>query len=152
MNENDVNILVANPQVDETENLCRYFTAMGYCSFGIPDIKSVETVIGSDTRRYDLAFVDCEFLFEMNDKLFQWSEEYSTEIVVMSSSPTVESVINVLRMGVFDCLIRPFDLHELSRVVARVLERKGQRTRHTVCLNTGKIDGFDVNCNKEVVS
>ena len=150
MTENEVHILVANPQVDETDNLIRYFAAMGYKGVAVTEVEKIQDTLRSN--RFALAFIDCEFLSELGEDLIEWSEQASADVVVMSSTPTVESVVNVLRMGVFDCLIRPFDLLELSRVVARVLERQGRKRSQTVCTNTDESYSLTLSQREEVAS
>ena len=46
----------------------------------------------------------------------------ATVVIVISGAQTVESAIDALRVGAFDYLMKPFDLHHVEAAVRRALE------------------------------
>lgn len=52
----------------------------------------------------------------------------TTEIVVMTGYPTLESAIHTLRQGVADYILKPFTFDALQSVVVRCLERRRLRS------------------------
>jgi DNA-binding response OmpR family regulator len=60
------------------------------------------------------------------------------KIILLSGSPTVESVIDALRMRVFDFVVKPFYLKDLKEIVDRALT--GTRERTTTGIMRRRID------------
>lgn len=59
-----------------------------------------------------------------------------TKVVVITGYPTVPSVVEAMKLGVFDYLLKPFDVDELIRVLSEALKKDG--TDHTKTDPDGK--------------
>ena len=64
-------------------------------------------------------------------------------MIAMSAAPTVRSVIASLRQGVFDYVIKPYEIQDLAAIVPRAVERY----RASVRIGTPADDGPAVTCD-----
>ncbi|HWX55172.1 MAG TPA: sigma-54 dependent transcriptional regulator [Verrucomicrobiae bacterium] len=76
-----------------------------------------------DSRVADLVLLDSGLAgrdgIELLDRIKQ--EYPETEVVVVSGHPTVESVLAMMKSGAYDCLRKPFQVHELKALLERAI-------------------------------
>ncbi len=56
------------------------------------------------------------------------SNNWETEVIIMTAYASVESAVESMKLGAFDYLTKPFNPDELKLKVSRALERKNQRS------------------------
>jgi response regulator RpfG family c-di-GMP phosphodiesterase len=83
------------------------------------------------TDEFDLVTVDLNMPGMKGDELMRTirAEFPQTEIIVITGSSSVESAVEGIRHGVFDYLMKPFDVVRVTTSVERALERRESRTR-----------------------
>ena len=51
----------------------------------------------------------------------------STEVVLMTGHAAVEDAVKAMKMGAYDCLVKPFDPDAAALTIARAVERRRLR-------------------------
>ena len=88
-------------------------------------LRAVESV------EYDLVFTDLQMPPPGDGRavtLGVKSRWPSTDVVLMTAAPSVDSAITVLKDGASDYLIKPFPAEALTAVAERILEARRHRT------------------------
>jgi len=131
--ENDMNIdggiLVIDSDDTIRDLLTEFFGAQGNRVYPVGDLTEAIRVI--DTVRAPVALIDIGLgssdVLDEIERLRQADPDL--KIILLSGSPTVDSVIDALRMNVFDFVVKPFCLKDLKGIVNRALtENRGRTT------------------------
>jgi putative nucleotidyltransferase with HDIG domain len=114
-------ILIVDDEPEIRTVLCDLLSA-GYECAGVGS--AGEALALSRTDRFDLVISDIMMKgmsgLEMVPHVRALAPQ--TQIIMISGSQTIESAIEALRIGVFDYIMKPFDLQLVERVVRRALE------------------------------
>jgi len=105
-----------------------YLSSEGFDIDGAPSIAEARTALSQ--REYELLIVDKNLTDGSGlDLLRMCREEYpDLEIIVLTGYPSMDSVIEALRYGAFDYLIKPVrDLELLKAKAKRAMERRRLR-------------------------
>lgn len=74
-----------------------------------------------------LVLLDLMLPFQSGDRVLKKLREFSyVPIIIISAKDTVQTKIDIIRMGADDYITKPFDLDELSARIEAVLRRSGQ--------------------------
>lgn len=90
-----------------------------------------EALRAVEQTEYDLVFTDLQMPPPGDGKavtLGVKSRWPSTDVVLMTAAPSVESAVSVLKDGACDYLIKPFPAEALSAVAQRLLEARRHKT------------------------
>src|SRR3989339_1108209 len=76
--------------------------------------------------RFDLVITDLSMpVMSGEDLLAVVKADYpDTEVIVMTTYPTIDTAVNTLKLGAYDYIIKPFNFDLMLSVINRVLERK----------------------------
>lgn len=113
---------------------CR--TALGFAGFEADTADSgVEALLAIEEVEYDLVVTDLQMPPPGDGRavtLGVKSRWPSTDVVLMTAAPSVDSAVAVLKDGACDYLIKPFPAEALAAVVLRVLESRRHRAELAV--------------------
>lgn len=78
-------------------------------------------------KTYHIIILDYVLPGVSSEQVLTWVREYqpSASIIVVTGYPSMDSALNCLRAGTFDYITKPFQIHQLQKVVTRCLENKG---------------------------
>ncbi len=116
-------ILVIEDDKEINRLICEYLTASGYelmsAANGIAGLSLLES-----TPYIDLCLLDLMLPMKSGDRVMQSLREFSdVPVIVLSAKDTVQTKIDLFRLGVDDYITKPFDLDELLVRVEAVLSR-----------------------------
>jgi len=123
-NGESIRILVAEGNRRVREDLCRHLRSRGYM---VAAAGSGEALLGLTREGGDYAVV----LMDINcgrtggvDVIAELNRTHpGMPVVVTDAEPSVESVVGSLRSGVFEYVIRPYEIQDLADVVTRAVGR-----------------------------
>ncbi|MEZ4332075.1 MAG: response regulator [Myxococcota bacterium] len=98
------------------------------------------------TEAIDLVTVDLNMPGMKGDELMRTirAESPQTEIIIITGCGSIETAVEGIRHGVFDYLIKPFDVVQVTASVERALARRASRGRTLAFLEqVGRILGPD---------
>ncbi len=116
-------ILVIEDDKEINRLICEYLTESGYemlsATNGIAGLSLLES-----TPDIDLCLLDLMLPMKSGDRVMQSLREFSdVPVIVLSAKDTVQTKIDLFRLGVDDYITKPFDLDELLVRVEAVLSR-----------------------------
>ena len=116
-------ILVIEDDKEINRLICEYLTESGYellsAINGIAGLSLLES-----TPDIDLCLLDLMLPMKSGDRVMQSLREFSdVPVIVLSAKDTVQTKIDLFRLGVDDYITKPFDLDELLVRVEAVLAR-----------------------------
>lgn len=116
-------ILVIEDDKEINRLICEYLTESGYellsATNGIAGLSLLE-----NTPDIDLCLLDLMLPMKSGDRVMQSLREFSdVPVIVLSAKDTVQTKIDLFRLGVDDYITKPFDLDELLVRVEAVLAR-----------------------------
>lgn len=116
-------ILVIEDDKEINRLICEYLTESGYelisATNGIAGLSILES-----TPDIDLCLLDLMLPMKSGDRIMQSLREFSdVPVIVLSAKDTVQTKIDLFRLGVDDYITKPFDLDELLVRVEAVLGR-----------------------------
>lgn len=116
-------ILVIEDDKEINRLICEYLTESGYelisATNGIAGLSILES-----TPDVDLCLLDLMLPMKSGDRIMQSLREFSdVPVIVLSAKDTVQTKIDLFRLGVDDYITKPFDLDELLVRVEAVLNR-----------------------------
>lgn len=120
-------ILVIEDDKEINRLICEYLTESGYemlsATNGIAGLSLLES-----TPDIDLCLLDLMLPMKSGDRVMQSLREFSdVPVIVLSAKDTVQTKIDLFRLGVDDYITKPFDLDELLVRVEAVLSRCAYR-------------------------
>ncbi len=120
-------ILIIDPDETIRDLLGEFFGAQGNRVYAAENTAEALQII--DTCPIPVALIDIGLGNscppEQIDRLRQANPDL--KFILLSGSPTVESVIDALRMKVFDFVVKPFYLKDLRSIVSRAMAESRRR-------------------------
>ncbi len=120
-------ILVIEDDKEINRLICEYLTESGYDMLSAANGLAGLTVL-EQTPDIDLCLLDLMLPMKSGDRIMQSLREFSDiPVIVLSAKDTVQTKIDLFRLGVDDYITKPFDLDELLVRVQAVLGRCNYR-------------------------
>jgi len=118
-----IRILVAEAEPGTRQHICEYLTELGYHPDGADNGPDAVRLLRE--KQYALILLDQGVTTGSGGELApQLIAAFPhVPIIVMTASPSVSAVINSLRQGVFDYVIKPYEILDLSTIIPRAIER-----------------------------
>ncbi len=119
-------ILVVDREDGTRKYVCEYLNKLGYATDSTGSSVEAMTMIGE--HQYATVLIDSELDAELdadgeNTISVHLLKEYpATPVIILSSEPSVRTVIASLRQGVFDFVIKPYELSDLSHIIPRAIQ------------------------------
>jgi signal transduction histidine kinase/DNA-binding response OmpR family regulator len=120
----DERVLVADDEASVLDMCIRALSMEGYLVSGVTSGQAAIELARS--QPFDLLVTDIRMPTVTGLQAFQTIREHSPDIVgiVITAHGAVDTAIEALKLGMYDFLLKPFSLDELSTTVARALEQK----------------------------
>ncbi|MHC1727815.1 MAG: response regulator [Syntrophobacteraceae bacterium] len=123
----DAAILVIDDEESVREMIASFLKTLGYHVDSAEGVGAALDII--ESHEYGVMLVDknmpgkdgrreagIDFLRQVR------SQGMSSEVIIMTGYPTVETALETMKLGAFDYLVKPFSLETLQHKVERVLE------------------------------
>lgn len=145
-------ILVIEDDKEINRLICEYLTENGYemlsASNGLAGLNVLE-----QTPDIDLCLLDLMLPMKSGDRVMQSLRGFSdVPVIVLSAKDTVQTKIDLFRLGVDDYITKPFDLDELLVRVEAVMNRCIYRKSSGNPCGIKGIAGYSSNDKKSVAS
>ena len=145
-------MLVIEDDEEMNRLICEYLTESGYelmsATNGIAGLSILES-----TPDVDLCLLDLMLPMKSGDRVMQSIREFSdVPVIVLSAKNTVQTKIDLFRLGVDDYITKPFDLDELLVRVEAVMNRCIYRKSSGDPCGIKGIAGHSSNDEKSVAS
>lgn len=145
-------ILVIEDDKEINRLICEYLTENGYemlsASNGLAGLNVLE-----QTPDIDLCLLDLMLPMKSGDRVMQSLREFSdVPVIVLSAKETVQTKIDLFRLGVDDYITKPFDLDELLVRVEAVMNRCIYRKSSGDSCGIKGIAGYSSNDKQSVAS
>ncbi len=123
-------ILVIEDDKEINKLVCEYLSTVGYDMFS-----EFNGMSGLSTLRVrediNLVLLDLMLPFQSGDVVLKKLREFSqVPVIILSAKDTVQTKIDVIRMGADDYITKPFDLDEVVVRIEAVLRRYGMTDYH----------------------
>jgi DNA-binding response OmpR family regulator len=120
-------LLVVDDEVFVRELLAEYFTKLNYQVHTAGSAAEALQQVASDS--FNAALIDLRMPDSGGIEVLRAIRKTATylSIVIMTGYPTVDSVVEAMRSGAFDYVVKPFRLKELDGVVTRAVAAQRQR-------------------------
>lgn len=120
-------LLVIEDDREINHLICEYMAEAGYemlsASNGLEGLSMLERI-----KDIDLCLLDLMLPMKSGDRVIARLREFSeVPVIVLSAKDTIQTKIDLFRMGADDYLTKPFDLDELLVRVEAVLKRTAYR-------------------------
>jgi len=121
-------ILVVEDDKEINNLLKDYLTEQGYSVFSA--FQGLEAIsIIRENKDFSMIILDLMLPFQSGDKVLSKLREFSdVPVIVVSAKDTVQTKIDIIRMGADDYITKPFDLRELLVRVKSLIRRLPQST------------------------
>jgi len=121
-------ILVVDDEASIRETTQRFLVLAGYSVTTMAG--GAEAIEACRQNPFALVLTDLKMPGMSGEELLHHIKEITptTDVVIMTGYPTLESAILTLKAGAYDYLLKPFELAELEKVVQRCLERQRLKT------------------------
>lgn len=134
-------ILVIEDDKEINRLICEYLTESGYellsATNGIAGLSLLE-----NTPDIELCLLDLMLPMKSGDRVMQSLREFSdVPVIVLSAKDTVQTKIDLFRLGVDDYITKPFDLDELLVRVEAVLARCKYRKAAEAISDSKELEG-----------
>lgn len=121
-------LLVIEDDREINHLICEYMAEAGYemlsASNGLEGLSMLERI-----KDIDLCLLDLMLPMKSGDRVIARLREFSeVPVIVLSAKDTIQTKIDLFRMGADDYITKPFDLDELLVRVEAVLKRTAYRT------------------------
>lgn len=117
-------ILVIEDDREINALLCRVLEKAGY-----PTKSAFNGIQGMETagmQRFALILLDLMLPFKSGDEVLHYVRSVSdTPVIVLSAKDTVQTKVDLLRLGADDYITKPFDIDEVLARIETVLRRNG---------------------------
>ncbi len=121
-------ILIVEDDKEINRLLCEYLQSQDHEVFGAVNGLSALTLL-RDRQDMDLVLLDLMLPLQSGDVILAKLREFSNvPVIVLSAKNTVQTKIDVIRMGADDYMTKPFDLDELEARIEAVLRRIKKQT------------------------
>ena len=120
------NILVIEDDKEINTLVCDYLSTLGHHVFsaenGIEGLSAIRA-----KKELDLVLLDLMLPYQSGDMVLSKMREFSKlPVIVISAKDTIQTKIDVIRLGADDYITKPFDLDEVAVRIEAVLRRAGQ--------------------------
>ena len=120
-------LLVIEDDREINHLICEYMAEAGYemlsASNGLEGLSMLERI-----KDIDLCLLDLMLPMKSGDRVIARLREFSeVPVIVLSAKDTIQTKIDLFRMGADDYITKPFDLDELLVRVEAVLKRTAYR-------------------------
>lgn len=120
-------ILVVEDDKEIIRLLCEYLGSQGYGVLCAQNGLAALNMLRERTD-IDLMLLDLMLPFRSGDVVLKKLREFSQlPVIVLSAKDTVQTRIDVIRMGADDYITKPFDLDEVAVRIGAVLRRTGRK-------------------------
>ncbi|MDE6420836.1 MAG: response regulator transcription factor [Lachnospiraceae bacterium] len=121
-------ILIVEDDKEINRLLCEYLQSQDHEVLGAVNGLSALTLL-RDRQDMELVLLDLMLPLQSGDVLLAKLREFSNvPVIVLSAKNTVQTKIDVIRMGADDYMTKPFDLDELEARIEAVLRRMRKQT------------------------
>ena len=143
-------ILVIEDDKEINNLICEYMASAGYemlsATNGLSGLSMLE--MNDDI---DLCLLDLMLPMKSGDRVIQNLREFSdVPVIVLSAKDTIQTKIDLFRLGADDYLTKPFDLDELLVRVEAVI-RRGKKDSGLIQGKTGHTQGKTVYTYKNII-
>ena len=116
-------VLVVEDDKEINNLICEYLGTMGYETVSSNDGMKALELLKWD-KKLDIALIDLMLPYLSGDRLLSKLREFSElPVIVVSAKDTVQTGIELIKMGADDYITKPFDLDELVVRIEAVLKR-----------------------------
>jgi DNA-binding NtrC family response regulator len=123
----DIEILVVDDELLIRDLLYDFFSSIGYTVHLAENGQKALQLI--DKVNFQVALIDLkmpevdglEFTSVLSEK------KPFVPIVIMTAYPFIDSAIESKKKGIFDCVIKPFKIAQLSKIVSKAINEYGVR-------------------------
>ncbi len=116
-------ILVVEDDKEINRLICEYLTTLDHSVVTAQNGLEAVTIIREQTD-ISLVLLDLMLPFHSGDMVLQKVREFSQiPVIIVSAKSTVQTKIDIIRMGADDYITKPFDLDELAVRIEAVLRR-----------------------------
>ena len=140
--------------IDDNKDILRVYTRIleneGYNVVEAPDgYRAIEEIEAQD---FDLAIVDINIPGPNGIEILKHVKhaEKDTEVIVISGLRSLDVVIEAMRQGAYDYIIKPFDIQTVLDAVARGLEKRRQVGETKQLLNQLEQKTFELTALYEI--
>lgn len=121
-------ILIVEDDKEINRLLCEYLQSQDHEVFDAVNGLSALTLL-RDRQDMDLVLLDLMLPLQSGDVVLAKLREFSNvPVIVLSAKNTVQTKIDVIRMGADDYMTKPFDLDEVEARIEAVLRRMKKQT------------------------
>lgn len=143
-------ILVIEDDKEINNLICEYMASAGYemlsATNGLSGLSMLEK-----NDDIDLCLLDLMLPMKSGDRVIQNLREFSdVPVIVLSAKDTIQTKIDLFRLGADDYLTKPFDLDELLVRVEAVI-RRGKKGSGHIQGKTGNTQGKTVYTYKNII-
>lgn len=143
-------ILVIEDDKEINNLICEYMASAGYemlsATNGLSGLSMLEK-----NDDIDLCLLDLMLPMKSGDRVIQNLREFSdVPVIVLSAKDTIQTKIDLFRLGADDYLTKPFDLDELLVRVEAVI-RRGKKGSGHIQGKTGHTQGKTVYTYKNII-
>jgi putative two-component system response regulator len=120
-------VLIVDDEADIRALLIRYLDDCGYECIAAGDAK--EAFEQMNSQSLDLAITDISMPGKNGISLLHEIKNLddSIPVVMMTGNDDPQSVMDALKMGADDYILKPFDLHNIASVISNLLKRRTHR-------------------------
>jgi response regulator RpfG family c-di-GMP phosphodiesterase len=129
-NLQDAKMLIAEDEPSINNMLTKYFCKNNFNVSGVADGLSAYNQLKNDN--YDVCILDLSMPnktgVEILNELNQYKDSITTSIIVLTANSDSNTIINVMKLGAFHYIQKPFDMEELQVIVKNAIwQRKMKR-------------------------
>ena len=124
MNMSEIKILLTDDEEEMQHLLAQAFEKDGYEVIAAYDGNEALNIIQQES--FDLAIIDIKMPGRNGIEILKALKEKNpdTEVLIITGHASLETAIESVRYGAYDYVEKPFDIHELKKIVARALEKR----------------------------
>jgi DNA-binding NtrC family response regulator len=125
-----VELLVVDDELLIRDLLFDFFTAQGYTTHLAENGKTALEMM--DSISFQTALVDLKMPFVDGIELTTLMAKKMPQVpvIVMTAFPSMDSAIEAIRCGVYDYIVKPFNITELHETVKRAIEEYKERIKN----------------------
>lgn len=119
-------ILVVEDDTEINRLMKDYLISQNYTVISAFDGLEALSIIQNQSD-ISLILLDLMLPFQSGDRVLKKIREFSNiPVIIISAKDTIQTKIDIIRMGADDYITKPFDLDEISARIEAVLRRSGQ--------------------------
>ncbi len=143
-------ILIVEDDKEINRLLCDYLQSQEYSIISAENGLNALTILHE--HDIDLVLLDLMLPLQSGDVVLTKLREFSeVPVIVLSAKNTVQTKIDVIRMGADDYITKPFDLDEVTVRIEAVLRRSEKQSR-TDSQDKLQYKGLQMDCSSKLVT